>query len=897
MSSNQNPPPVHPVFQLTHDPPTSASPTPPSTEATESPSSDQVRSNRPRKLGLTASPAEYAGPFPVSPGSVSPRRASPRSEKNSKDSYFPQRSARARNTRTNSPSDNLSTPSCLSPGLSSGSVNSSRSPCSHTSSEYLTPPRMHIDTDKPPHKSRRPSDDSLTMMHRIIRRANTIPPGGKDLIPKRRNRRRKRKCRHVKVGMEEHQSHAYWWLPGCQVAPTAPVAEKELCLNHVGAHMPRKTRHGNTDTYGRVLSGMTRGRPVPPLLTRRWSSVEIGAHQVVLRTNLPAGLTTSEPRATPPAHDGQFTTKDLGVRHRSSTFTRGAIDHDIVRAVREKLTLRKVVDKQLETPASITLRRASPSVMSEASGGSTPLADHYGNILSRRPSAAYLITTKDIDSITELIEANLQRESQARISLQSSTRTGSSQSGWSHTPISNLSTKSPSVNGRGNVSSNGFVTGSRISVPEVQPIGSSSHSPMDYLQISTAGKKRNAISRADSQNSVHEVIWEGGRGSPQSASSLADEDDQRRVPFCVSSSESGTPRRLNSTEDEQTTRDKGNAFDPANARASINEWSWRCPQVDIAVVVTSDSDSPDTAFVPKPIKSPIPSRPFFPHTAYPPLISRERTSPKPKPFPRAAISDDKQKDVISFPALPRKRTNDWYQPLPEMQTSPLPTISKSLYDLGIDANAGDSGSRTVTPKASTISWVRSAELTRNPSVEFDPGYGVRRKSVVKAPLKACLRTGEFSAMGSSIGSFQGQRSRSSAALLIKRKRISTIDNCHKGERDAPVSRWRPPSVCPPPKSPSPSEDEDALERPSAPFAPWQKLKSGIADRMAMIRGKTPQSPKVDHTGIYGKMTGSVRAVKGDPCLSNVNGEEERCAPHGCDDCAKDPRNLSMDWIG
>jgi hypothetical protein len=764
---------------------------------------------------------------------------------------------------------------------------------------------MHIDTDKPPHKSRRPSDDSLTMVHRMIRRANTIPPGGKDLIPKRRHRRRKRKCRHVKLGIEEHQSHAYWWLPGCQVAPTAPAAEKELCLNHVGAHMPRKTRHGNTDTYGRVLSGMTRGRPVPPLLTRRWSSVEIGAHQVPLRSKLPAGLTTSEPKATPPAHHDQFTSKNLGGRYRSSTFTRGAIDHDIVRAVREKLTLRQVLHRQLqppqlETPASITLRRASPVIMSETSGASTPLANQYVNILSRRPSAAYLITSKDIDSITELIEANLQREAEARISLQGSTRRGSSQSGSSHTPISNLSTKTPSMNSRGNlssnVSSNGLLVGSRISVPEVQPVGSSSNSPMDYLQISTAGKKRSAI-RADSQNSVHEVIWEGGRDSPQSASSIADEDDQRRVPFCVSSSESGTPHRLNSTEDERTTRDKGNAFDPANARASINEWSWRSSGIDIAVVITSDSDSPDTAPAPKPIKSPIPSRPFFPHTAYPPLVSRERTSPKPKPFPRAAISDDKQKDVISFPALPRKRTDDWYQPLPEMQTSPLPTISKSLYDLGIDANAGDSGSRTVTPKASTISWVRSAELSRNPSVEFDPAYEVRRKSVVKAPLKACLRTGESSAMGSSIGSFQGQRRRSSTALLIKRKRISTIDNCHKGERDVPVSRWRPPSVCPPPKSPSPSEYEDARECLPAPFAPWQKLKSGIADRMAMIRGKTPPSPKVDHTGIYGKMTGSVRTGKGDPCLSSVNGEEERCAPHVCDDCAKDPRNPSVDWIG
>ncbi len=90
----------------------------------------------------------------------------------------------------------------------------------------------------------------------------------------------------------------------------------------------------------------------------------------------------------PPAkgpHD-KITPIMLADRYRSSTFTRGAIDHDIVHTVRERLTVRKVLSHHVETPTSITLIRESGGtetsdantivryLSNDPSGGATPRA-------------------------------------------------------------------------------------------------------------------------------------------------------------------------------------------------------------------------------------------------------------------------------------------------------------------------------------------------------------------------------------------------------------------------------------------------------------------------------------------------------------------------------------------
>jgi hypothetical protein len=136
--------------------------------------------------------------------------------------YFATRSTRSssRYTRVISPSDNPSDPLCLSPGLSStGSTYSSSTCYSHSSSDYLSPPHFQADCDNPPYRPRRGSVEGLTLMPQP-RRAHTMPDGKRRGL--KREHKKSRKCRRKHFQMHEHQARSYWWLPGCQTAPTAP---------------------------------------------------------------------------------------------------------------------------------------------------------------------------------------------------------------------------------------------------------------------------------------------------------------------------------------------------------------------------------------------------------------------------------------------------------------------------------------------------------------------------------------------------------------------------------------------------------------------------------------------------------------------------------------------------
>jgi hypothetical protein len=966
------------------------SPRPPRTQTRPKYSGDFVAS---LSTLQRAPPANLLSTFPTP-------ESQPQSRQDS--NYFTPTSHRShsRHTRTTSPSDNLSNPSCFSPGLSSdGSFYSSdtgRSPCSYNSSDFLIPPQGQPDTDNPPYKARRASSESLTMV-RKLRRANTIPY---DKEHKRRRRYRKHhKCGQKKVKIHEYQNRSYWLLPAaCQVAPTAPAGQKQLCENHREQYSPRHARRGNIDTHNPLCLGL-RSKLAPVVVTRRWSSVEIGAHQVLLESTLPVKPNTPDITSSP--QNDIHTPINLDQRYRSSTFTRGAIDQDIVRTVRERLTLRKVPREELVTPASITLRKASgemrQSFFGSEAGASTPITRQNCSLNKRRLSAAYLITTEDIDSITELIQTNLKRgySSNSRFDLHAP----------SLTPPSRQGTPSPSITNRGVVPTNGFPADLVVTVAEVQPINVRPHSPLDYLQVIPSCKnKKDTIARTHSQKSFHEIIWQGG-GSPRSVSTVADEDDIKRSAMWEFSSEPATPMTpsLYSADElpQPLVIDKCDAFDPKNAKASISEWSWRCPRNEIPVVVTSsDSDSNDV--------SPAISGPQIP-----PMSSflANRPTSKGKPSagvrpPLRSVASETMLQVVSFPPLPpRKTTNDWYSPLPPMEISPPPlTTSQSLYDIGIDVSFGPSSSKTVTPKSSQTSWVRSTEVSPGPSIEFSPNYEIkskspdtnlnekiRQKSVIKAHPSAFARTGDSSAVGSSIGASSGER-RKSSTLGIQRKasphlcdssrvksfvgyssgerqgppswlrrkesprpgdvfrteafsgtsvgerkgspprsphepsppllqpiptrpptnawpegrrkssspriqRVRTIDNAHKGEHEAPT-KWRAPSPFPTPRSPSPSEYEDARESlPNSPSAGRNSthIRNGWVDRLGLIRDRSPPLPAIDRVGIYGRMTGSQGTPRDDPC-------QDPCfplvaEPHDCDDCMKDPRTPSIDWIG
>lgn len=846
-------------------------------------------------------------------------------------SYFSPRST-MRQAQTNSPSDNLSASSYLSAERSSGSsYYNDQSPCSHSSGELLSLPPMQPDADNPPYKARRQRSGSLTMI-RKPRRARTDPhsQGTPDPSYKAKKRRsRKHRCKHRKLKPHNHQSESPWWLPERQISPTAPDGFKDLCVGRAGNYIPAKTHWGSTDTFGRILTA-SKSKPATPLLTRRWSSVEVGAHQVHLKSMIPAWSASFSKSPSVMTVSPQFPTPDLKGRYRSSTFTGGAIDHDIIRTVRERLTLRKVPASQLETPASITLRRASgASAMSETStlvaglsGGVTPKAHAQaeGDVQQRRPSVTYLITDKDIDTITALIEANLKRQHR-------DTRRRDARS-TSRSPPTSQRTRSPTVTNKGLLPSFSPAVSSPVTAVGITRPSPVQKSPFEYLKVTPAPRGRTSvILRTNSQKSkesTHEVIWQGG-GSPQSPGSMTDEEyfkHDRPSSSDPHTPNSGSPKQSCSMPGGQAaTKDKGDAFDPHNATASINEWSFRSMSDDIPVIITSsDSESPEPVPPgsrqlehPKSFESRV-SKPN--KYASPPQERKNGNIHQRQPRPRFATLAE----PVSFPRLPeRQRTSDWYSPLPEMDSDPQTQTQRSLYGLGLDMTCGpgDPNTKTPSPKAPRKSLKESAETSRVTGADFDSDYDLqqnkeistesrsssfeigadkndRRKSSVRMHPKAVARTGETFATGNAIGSSTGERRRSSAKPP-KRVRTITIDNAHKTERAGTWGKWRPPSICPTPRAPTPSELEADREDWLSPRTSLQQkqldqVRTSHGDRLDLLKDKGPPLPKVDHVGIYGRFTGSPKKNPFEDC-------KEECKPHTCNDCELDPRSPSVDWIG
>lgn len=799
----------------------------------------------------------------------------------------------SRATRTASPSGNRST--TLSPSVSSGggsyhSSDTGRSPCSLSSSDYLTPPQFQVDRDKRPYKARRQSSDSLNMV-RKPKRASTMPHD-KSHKSRRRHRRRKHRCH--REGCHKNQTSDRWHLPGFQVAPTAPKGLKELSIGHVGKYKPQMSIRGNTDTYGRILPRLW-SDPAPPLVSRRWSSVEIGSHQIRLASTLPTNSVMSTPTARRPNKDNEhFPPRKLSRPYRSSTFTRGAIDHDIVRTVREKLTFRKVPSTQLQTPTTITLRRASgvscrsgvstvTDVLTPANGPITGSTTPHAYPISQADSetdTAYLITSKEIDSITELIEANLRRNFRPhnRISVHPPVTPSSARGNRS--PTSSLRSLFPQI------ASPAF---SAVTTTQAKAASSRLQDPLSYLQVTSPSRKNSrSDSRSPSRKSAaNEIIWEA-EGSPNSPSSIENSDRKRSSTSDNSSIHQETTSVTPHAHDSKSPRlpppslDKGDAFDPNNARASISEWSWRLPQAEIPTIVTSsDSESNDINLDSEPPLKATPRTPIR-SVASTPDVSKVPTKAKRRVSTRPALTSPEVEDVVFFPPLPtRKTTNDWYSPLPDIGSPPPKSPSpKSLYDEGIDA-IGAIPTNLPAPNAQRHPHFSMMDrpVSPTPSIEFDPDYDLRRKSVVKAHPQAPARVGTQASMGSSLGASSGERRRSSIKPGVKR--VRTIDNANRPSRAGTWTRNRPPSVCPPPIAASPAEFSDNESTRAGSLLPNER--SGPVDRKRHT--VSPPLPKMDRAGIFTKITGTVRSALGlDDC------EDDIPPKHECDDCAKDPRS-------
>ncbi|CZT07919.1 uncharacterized protein RAG0_13195 [Rhynchosporium agropyri] len=814
-------------------------------------------------------------------------------------------------------SDHRST-STLSPGLSpGGSLHSSetgRSPCSHSSGEYLSPPLLQDDEDKPPYISRRRSSDSLTMMKKRLRIEETIPNNRKTKGIRRRWRRYG--CRHHRNTGHKHQEDFNWETSGCQNAPTATLGNKQLCRDHTGHFVPKSTRFGNTDTFGRLIFQSLPG-PLRPAVIRRWSSVEVGAHQISLQSMFsPSQLPESflVPGLDNGDYADRFISKGLQGRHRSSTFTRGAIDHDIVRVVRERLTFRKI-DTDTETllipPLSITVRRASSASgfsgitkglfdeeRDSITGSGTETLIAQNQMEDRKPSSAYLLTSEDIESITLLIAENLRQNVQSHNLNRSSDKATS-------TALKTAKARRPFVSnaGAGQSEQVSVVRGIRAQQADIQ-------GPADSHYLRVGGSKhplKKTLKKAGTGGSVHEVIWNGSRNSRQSFGSSASDPEEDKPVYTSSEPEISPGMPLDEVNRDKL-RDKGDAFDPNNARDSISEWTCKLPPSDVKMPVTSsDSDSIDHDPQAKIQKDK--RRPLLRTVSSTP---KERTATRVRPYPRYSASHEQIQDVFSFPPLvPRKATSEWLSPLPDMEimstvlAAPGPAF-KSLYNLGVDVTIGPSGSTIFNAPV-----LQSVDVSpsQSPEVGLRPDYGFssissteartddcRRKSVIKPHPKATARNGQTVAMGSSIGAHSRERRKSSVPRV---QRVRTIDNAHKGKHDEPPSRWRPPSICPPRLSVgdvslSPAEPEDMKRQTSEERIPelltrLSRLRSGITDRITLVEAKSPPLPQSDCAGIYGTITGTLRKSIDVPCVPDK-------LRHSCNDCENSP-GPSIDWIG
>lgn len=807
-----------------------------------------------------------------------------------------------------------STPRCTSPGLSSRrSRNSSdrdRSFGSCSSGEYLTPPLFQPDSDNPPFVPLFDDRNSLTMMG--LRRVKTNPSGDEYSFEAERKRKRRSRSRRNKANRHADADHSFWSRSQCQLAPTAPAGQQHLFLEHTdGQHThPYKA-------YRRLVSSSV---TTFPRIVRRWSSVEIGFHQMPLASSVPLRDPQNSLIANA-AGDAFVPAIDLGQRIRSSTFPHGLVEHiqhgiaeqDILETVRQRLSFRESEQSLLETPASITVSRprVKHSISHPVDAGLSntwdikndltfgpSVAPHY-----RKTSLTYLITTKDIESITDLIASNIE----AKYVSQGKRMLPRSKSIMFDLPVTSQD--------------------ERI----VKPAGTIT----DYLQVSPFNERGSSVSRKDSFKST-EVIWQSNP-SPGDESSVY-EGGLRASPI-HSTSDFGTPERRESEYPSSIIHEAGLAFDPDHARTSINKW-----QNDIPFVVTSsDEDNNAGAGLCTADDGVISS-------AVVPENHKERQ--KPKPFLRYRASANAVQDVESFPPLPqRKLTSDWHSPLPDMDTSSPMMSPRSPYN-------DDSSSRQVTPKASQISWARSEQLSDSQvapvmSTEFSwnidaalqdperlsPGSNhdaspleePHRKGVVKHLPCAASRTGSAASMGSSLGIGNHERipvrstrppppahtktaifppdassvtglqvpsseRRGSSAPRIRR--VRTIDNAHKGEHRAECSKWRKPSACPLPQPASPSMFEDATHSgyfdlslsngsmpPSSP-SHLDRIQRVFRQKTSEVRDTCLPSVKVDQVGIYGQMA----RVWSD--LSGREREEQRGqkrgGSHECDDVANHP---------
>lgn len=809
---------------------------------------------------------------------------------------------------------------------------------SFSSSGLLTPPSFQGDFDNPPYKAGAEGEQSLTMSRWRSNRLKSLH--GKEhstsheLPYNLRNSHTKRYLDHIGTPRKCRRTHF--------IAPTASNQMKDLNQNHIGSRRSKSSGR-NSDTPGK-LKMRTKSDQLAPVLSRRWSSVEIGTHRTRLQSILPK------------RSSGKITLHSSGEDrppYRSSSFTPGAKNHDILRTVRDKLTLRKIPEEeQLETPATITLRRASgisPISAGGAHAGKTKTDGLESTSQSRMrdsrrqsPEELFLITTKDVDSITALIEKNLSRNSQSHSKANKIPRSEVLQSDMSArtgTGIDNVTAASrpqlkktskansrcfsgeycsagvsnvPHFTHKGMVPSPSPPTQSAFEAAEVQlPNSTDMVDSHGFLEIV---KPCHRLRRSDGKGiwnrSNHEVIWEAGESRPSVVAwdDVSDSSSEHEGP--VTSSRHVVARDWHA---RTSSIDRGDAFDPGNARNSISEWSMNLPEPQVQVIASSESEPSEIS---EPLQLPA-RKPITQADLVIPSLRVTRTDTDARRASQinsmrsfSSTTPEDPKDVVSFPPLSARPTSDWISPLPSIKiATPSGSVSsrlnsedpnelprRTLHDEGIDAT--DCVREEIDDFENK--WQSFTDLPTSPSFKFNPEYQIRRKSAVRMHPKAAARIGSLSSYGSSLGASSGARRKSPTKIeQTESTHTECVDNINRpsNSRTGTWSKARPPTPKIGSIAISPSPEESSGDDSPGYGSPARNIvrggHSGQVERMDRIQDTSPPASGPDFAGIHEMMTGAKQGGVDRGCIGRD------CRKRQC--CGQDSRRISsipsVDWIG
>lgn len=794
-----------------------------------------------------------------------------------KGSYFSQCSPRTAVRHAPSPSDGLSSASCLTLGSDStreSDASDDRNSKSLNSSRYLTPPEGQLESESPPHKPRNQSSESLNMIQPV--KASTRYRARKQ---SRARRRRSHKCETHREKIREKERRPYWWLPGSRVATSAPQGFRDGTENYVvDERILRKSIHVNIDDHDSIQTRL-QSLPAPPVITRRWSSVGF-------RQPLPFG--------------------DFEHHAKGKTWPNSIKQDNVIKSIRKKLTNRKVSTSGPETPATITLRRASHISGTQRGTNlstvkNTRSIDHTNQKDENLPvvsdESTYLITSQDVESITRMI----------RLSMPTTTKK-------SHTPNISKPTaqfksdreayhtiRKPSWIKSGFQPWPGLPADVATTISEVVP---SRNSSTVGFSLQSDLRRESTITKVFSKKSVHEIIWEDGSRSCSTSSLITPTSDSA----VTSPSAVGEPDTTRLEEDipqsgipqSMTSRifpEDRTCFEDDMFNSQVFRWEWK---------ETTSQDDPPPPF----------DRDF---SLLPPIQGTDARRKS------SGLLEVKVDQVISFPALPlRKSTNDWISSPPDIAAiMKTPSISKPRHEVrpmylhGLDAigrlSVSQPGAQSapITPHTEIGEWDFSSSNAKSKSPASNP----RRSTVIQHP-QDIARVGDFSKPGHAVGFSSGVRRQSSTRLTRIR-----FEHRHTEEDLEDRKPWKKPrkdSEYPFKRSYSTSPDETASRRESLTVGMHRRAsrscellaaavgldrKNGERwkDRNRIIAESSPQLTIKDRAGIYVSLTGAEEAVEkiGKNEIGHGPGLDNECFSRDFTylDDANASRNPSVDWIG